>query len=651
MLNAPSYFASVRGRIRLRLRKAAFFLALMGGLGGLAPISVSPANALDIFGFKLFEPATDEAIPVVDPINYSVTLTIQGQSDDSELRTRLELASALIRSQDKPVSGSVGLISRANSDFEQLLGALFEDARYGGLVTIKLAGRGLADLPPDSDLSAFAPVPVEITVTPGPQFTFGTVRIASSNEANLEPAAFGLTTGATAGSETILNAETKIVEALRQQGRPLAKVTGRNVVADHDVNQLDVVLEVSPGPIAAFGGISVEGTNEVDQDFVAYMAGISPGRTYHPDELLAAERRLKALKTFSSVTVRGADRLDADGSVPVAVNVAERKFRYLGLGATFSSTEGGGLEAYWGHRNLFGRAEKLRIEGSIAGLGDTTRIGDLTYRGALLFEKPGVFGRATTFKSQLAFAQENLDAYRRFSVTSKASLTYERTERQTFSGSLDVEYARMTDVFATNLNTLTIAVPLEFVYDARDDKLDPKSGFRLLAHLAPAYEAYQGNSFVTIRGEASAYRALDEAKRFVVAGRLAAGSIVGSTLSGIPANRRFYAGGGGSVRGYSYQGVGPKNAAGSPTGGKSFFEASAELRINVSDKIGIVPFIDAGAVSSGSAFNNARIRTGAGIGLRYATPFGPLRIDFAIPLDRDPTDPKYGIYAGIGQAF
>jgi len=651
MLNAPSCFAQVRGWFRLRLQKAALFIVLAGLTTATAIFAPTSAKAIEIFGLKLFEPAADEGVTVVDPLNYTVTLNIEGEGGDEGLRTRLEGASELIQSKEKPVSGSVGLISRSNSDFEQLLGALYEDARYGGVVRVRVAGRPLEDLPPDTDLTSFEPVPVEITVVPGPQFTFGTVRLEGGEGADLDPVTFGLIEGFPARSTTILDAENKIVDTLRRQGRPLAEVSDRDIVANHSAGMLDVVLFVSPGPIAAFGGTSVEGASKVDSGFVAYMAGISPGKTYHPDELEASERRLKSLETFSSVTVRGADELDESGAVPVQVSVVERKFRYIGLGATFSSTEGGGLEAYWGHRNLFGRAEKLRVEGSVAGLGDTTRFGDLTYRGALLFEKPGVLGRATTFKSQLAIAQEDLDAYRRFSVIGKAGLTYDRTKRQTFSAGIDVEYARITDGFAANRKTLTTALPLEFVFDARDDKLDPKSGFRLLTHVAPAYEAYQGNAFVTVRGEASAYRALDEAKRFVVAGRLAGGSIIGSPLSGIPANRRFYAGGGGSVRGYSYQGVGPKNAAGNPTGGKSYFEASAELRINVTEKIGIVPFIDAGAVSAGSAFENARIRTGAGIGLRYATPFGPLRVDVAVPLNRDPTDPKYGIYAGIGQAF
>ena len=137
----------------------------------------------------------------------------------------------------------------------------------------------------------------------------------------------------------------------------------------------------------------------------------------------------------------------------------------------------------------------------------------------------------------------------------------------------------------------------------------------------------------------------------MVAGRIAGGSILGADLTDVPANRRFYSGGGGSVRGYAYQGIGPKDINDDPIGGLSYMEANAELRIGVTDKIGIVPFIDVGAVSTGSALENSDFQAGAGVGLRYKTPFGPLRVDFAVPLNPGPGDPDYGIYAGIGQAF
>jgi translocation and assembly module TamA len=142
-----------------------------------------------------------------------------------------------------------------------------------------------------------------------------------------------------------------------------------------------------------------------------------------------------------------------------------------------------------------------------------------------------------------------------------------------------------------------------------------------------------------------------DSNRFVLAGRVAGGSILGAGLSHVPADRRFYAGGGGSVRGYSYQGIGPKDPNDKPTGGLSWFETSAELRIAVTDTIGIVPFVDAGTVSNKQFPEFSDLKVGAGVGLRYLTPFGPLRVDAAVPLNREKGDPRFGIYAGIGQSF
>jgi Outer membrane protein len=648
MENAPTIVRTARGRSRSRGWMAAFaLLALVTGPAALP----GESHALELFGFKLFGAKDDDALPVVDPLTYTVTIDLRGGEGGDVLKDRLLSASGLARGAEKPVSGSVGLISLARSDFEQLLGALYEDARYGGVVDISLAGRPLESLAPDADLKPFEPVPVTISVTPGPQFRFGTVAVVTDEGKAFDPATYGLVSGGTAGSDTILVAEGKVVDALRALGHPLAKVTSRDVVADHERTELDVTLHVSPGPIAPFGETSVDGASEVDPDFVAYMAGVEEGKTYDPKDLEAATKRLKALDVFSSVTVRGRDTLDANGAVPVDVAVSERKFRYFGAGATFSSTDGGGLEAYWGHRNLFGRAEKLRVEGAVSRLGNTGQYQDLTYRGALLFEKPGVLGPASKFSSRLVVAQENPDAYRRFSINAFAGVSRELSDRDTVSVGVDVEYARLTDAFVTNRKTLTVALPIEYVRDARDDRLNPTSGYRFLIAAEPTIETINSETFLKVRGELSAYRALDEAKRFVLAGRVAGGAIVGSDLAGVPANRRFYAGGGGSVRGYGYQGIGPRDVNGKPTGGLSHFEASAEVRINVTENVGVVPFIDVGMVGSDYGFDDARLKAGAGIGLRYNTPFGPLRVDFALPLDREPGDPKYGIYAGVGQAF
>lgn len=646
MRNASARWIEARGRWRLRSRAAALILAPM-----LAFALAGPASAIEILGFKLFENKADEETPIVDPLSYTVSLELVDGGEDGGLRDRLEAASALVSGAGKPVSGSVGLVSRASSDFEQLLAVLYEDARYGGIVRIVLDGRPLKDLPPDADLSASGPVTVQIVVTPGRQFHFRNIRIDSDDGVYRDPQSYGLVTGEVAGSMAILSAEEALVGELKNSGHPLAEVTDRDVVADHASAAIDLVLSLAPGPMAPFGETSVEGATEVDPAFVREMTGIVAGETYDPGQMKAAANRLRSLDVFSSVTVRGRDQLDENGSLPVDVTVSERKHRFIGAGATFSSTDGGGLEAYWGHRNLFGRAEKLRVEGSVSGLGETGAAKDLTYRGALLFEKPGIFGPASKFSSRLSVAQENPDAYRRFSVAGFAGISRELNDKQTVSAGLDVEYAKLADSFSANLETLTVALPIEFVHDARDNRLNPAAGYRLVAGVEPAWETLGSNVFVKVRGEASVYRALDEARRLIVAARLAGGSIIGSDLAGVPANRRFYAGGGGSVRGYGYQGIGPRDALGRPTGGRSMLEGSLEARIGVSENVGIVPFIDAGMVSADSYLAGAQLRLGTGVGIRYATPFGPLRLDVAVPLNKGPLDPDYGVYAGIGQAF
>jgi len=192
---------------------------------------------------------------------------------------------------------------------------------------------------------------------------------------------------------------------------------------------------------------------------------------------------------------------------------------------------------------------------------------------------------------------------------------------------------------------------LQYVYDNRDNRLNPTSGFRVLAYAEPSYDIMSGAAFLKLKGEGAAYQSLDTASKFVLAERVVLGSIVGTSLEHVPADRRFYSGGGGSVRGYAYQGIGPKDIDNQPIGGLSFFETSVEMRIALTDTIGIVPFVDAGTVSTKSTPDFSDMKVGAGVGLRYITPFGPLRIDAALPLNRDRGDPRFGIYAGIGQAF
>lgn len=627
-------------------RAQALRLALSVLLVSTTALATMPrADAFEIFGFKFFE-SEEDVEDIADPLAYSVTLELS--VEDEDLKERLENASALVQDVERPVSGSLGLMAKARGDREQLVAALYANARYDGVVEIEIAGRALDALPPDAEFGT-GPVPVTIRITPGNVFTLGDIALRG-DAGGLAAAEFGLVPGGNAGSDAILKAEAAIVRRLKEEGRPLARVTGRNVVADHATSTLDVTLTVAAGPVAGYGTTTVDGTELVDNEFAAYMAGLERGRQYSPEEIDQSRERLLDLGVFSSVTFREGPDLDGEGNLPIGIEVSERKMRYYGLGATFSNTEGLGLEGYWGHRNLFGRAEKLRIEGSVGRIGEAAGFGDMNYNAAILFEKPGLIGPDSKFFANLRGVNEHPDAYDRFSVKADAGVSYKLTKTQTVAASLAVDYSKITDTFGEK-RYLIVSTPLQYEFDNRDNRLDPKRGFRAVAFAEPSYDTLNGAVFLKTRGEVSAYRAIDEAQRFVLAARVVAGSIVGASLEDIPADRRFYSGGGGSVRGYAYQGIGPKDINGKPTGGRSFAETSLEMRIAVNETFGIVPFIDAGSVSEGQFPDLAGFKAGAGIGIRYLTPFGPLRVDAAIPLNPGPGDPSFGIYAGVGQAF
>lgn len=620
-------------------------LAALLALEAAALASAPPAHAFRLLGMTFFESRQDNE-PVIDPVTYTATLA--APDADRRLLRKLRAASGLLAGQKKPVSGAAGLIAKARNDREILIATLYEEARYDAVVDIAIGGRPLDAIPPDVAFDAKTPVPITITVHPGGVYVLGTVTLAGG-AAGFDPARYGLVRGGAAGSATVLKAERDIVLALKKAGHPFARVSDRQIVADHATRSLDVRLTVSTGPVAAFGDLRVTGTKAVNKDFVAYMADIRRGRTYSPEAVADARDRLLALDVFDSVRISTADRLAADGSLPVDIDVSDRKPHFIGAGATVSNIDGAGIEGYWGDRNLFGKAERLRLDGSVAGIGARS-MSNLDYDAKLLFTKPGVLGPESKFTANLTMAFDHPDAYDKFSVGGGVGLSYQIDKRQTVSGGVDLTWSRVDDAYG-RARHLILDTPLEYAFDSRDNKLDPTKGFRIVLDAEPDHDFLNQASYLRLKGEVAAYRALDAKDRIIVAGRLAAGSILGAGLPDIVADKRYYAGGGGSVRGYAFQGIGPKDATGMPTGGRAFVETSLELRLKATDQVGIVPFIDGGSVTASQVPTFSDMRFGAGIGLRYRTGFGPLRVDAAVPLNRRPGDSTFGLYAGIGQAF
>ncbi|UDF27993.1 UNVERIFIED_ORG: autotransporter assembly complex protein TamA [Roseateles sp. XES5] len=611
------------------------------------PLTAQPASAFEIFGMKFFEDK-EETTAVIDPVTY--TLTLDPGTDDGDLVKAIENTAHLKQDEDKPVSGDLGLVIKARDDRDRILAALYENARYGAVVNVSVNGQDLDSLPPNPEFNQNGPIPVTISVQPGPVFTFGEVAFSGDAEGR-NPADYGLVPGGRADSTLILKAGEKVVVDLKAEGRPLARLTDRNATADHKTQTVDVVIAAEGGPVAPVGEVGVTGTKAVDPVFVQRYSRINAGQPYSPEALNKAAERLRTLGVFSSVTIREAGKLAPDGSLPMTIEVSEGKHRYFGVGAQVSNTDGLGLQGYWGHRNLFGQAESLRVEGAINRIGEANDLGELDYSSAILFSKPGAFGPATTFNASVKASIVDPDAYKAFTITGAAGVSVELSDQDTVSGGAELMWSNVEDAFGKN-KYLTASIPIEYVRDTRDNKLNPTEGYRFMINAKPSYENYRGTFFSSFEGAITGYQALGAEDRFVLAGKLAAGTIIGGDqLSDIPATRRFFLGGGGTVRGYSYQQISPRNGAQQLLGGRSYVAASAEARIGITETIGLVPFIDVGTVSTDEVPDFKDIRAGAGIGVRYATPFGPLRLDVAVPLNKYPGGTSFGVYAGIGQSF
>lgn len=558
-------------------------------------------------------------------------------------------ASNLHALRREPPSGMVGLLARARADVARITAALYREALYAGEVTIYVDGRPIQSISPFDEIKA-RPVPVRVEVTTGEPFTFGAISAAPLPPGeNLRDT--GLVTGRPASSDAIVAAETQIGNSWRRLGHPLARVTQRDIIANHESLTLDVDLDVEVGPSANFGRVTVVGDEGVNHRLIERRAGIKPGTTYSSDITARAERRLRDLGPFESVRVITGDSLDPDGTVPVTIDVSERKRRVIGFGVKYDNVDGLGANVYWMHRNLFGGAEQLRFDASLSQNLEDAWGGEPDYRLAGRFWKPAVIGPMTDFTFMAEAFRQTTDAYQVTAQGVEAGLTQEFSN--TLSGGLvfDLEYARVDNAIQTRNEYFLATLTGTLDWDRRDNRLNPTKGFRNFFTAAPAYNFDQNEFFATFLNDFSIYQAIDADRRFVLAGRVQGGVVTVDDIRDVAPYRRLYAGGPSTVRGYAYQSLAPRNDKGDIVGGKSLLAASAELRYRINSSLGVAAFVDAGNAFADYTPELDKLKVGVGAGVRYLTPVGPLRVDLAFPVQPNKDDSWVALYVGLGQSF
>ena len=551
------------------------------------------------------------------------------------LNTLRDISDA-VELQERPPATITLLRRRGERDAPEFLQALRAEGYYAAEVDVRIN-------------DTVSPVLLTFLIELGPRFRFGELSVRLAEEAEPpafelpEPPELGLKEGERAYTRTVLEAERRLLTRFQMRGHPFADVADRQVIADHATNRLDVHFNVAPGPSAVFGPVEFEGLDEVREDFARLQIPWQEGDLFNAARLREAREKLTGTNLFSMARVEPGEHLDAEGRLPVSVYLSERQHRTVRAGVSYRTDEGVGGRLSWEHRNLLRRGERLNI---------SARASEITMALEGGFEKPAYAHPDQTLRARTRVARESPDAFTSTSVSSRVLLERDLTDRLTVGGGLAATYSEIEQLRVTRTHAL-FSLPMFMDWDRRDDALDPTAGGRINWRLAPFHDSRgSGPGFVRSSAALTQYYQAIENSSLVLAGRLALGMAAGADREDIPADERFYAGGGGSIRGFRYQSVGPL-VNDTPTGGSSLLEMSLEARYRISDSLGVVAFAD-----GGNAFKNEfpdfsdTLRWGSGLGARYYTPMGPLRFDVAVPVNRrSGIDDQFQIYISIGHSF
>ncbi len=565
------------------------------------------------------------------PVPY--TVAIEGTGDD-QLAAFLRSVSATAAAADEPAPSRLALRRRALEDESRLARALGGEGYYDARVASRVA---------EADDAA----EVTFTVELGPRYRLAAIDIRVLGEAAgytpPTPSELGLDIGAPAVAQRILDAETALRDRARRAGRAYAELGERRAVIDRDAKTLDATFAIRPGPVVTLGEVTYTGVDGIDEAFVRSRLPWEPGTRYTPELVREARRELVATGLFRAVRVELPDTPPAEGAAPVTIAAEQRLHRTVSAGVRFETDGGPGVSAGWEHRNIFGGAERFQV----------ALDADLLEQSlSASLRTPDFFGRSRSLLVETGVLRQTTDAFDSLAIEASAGIEQRFSEELIGTLGLGLEISEITEDGSTD-NFGLVFVPTTLRFDNTQSPLDPVSGVRARVEYTPFWDVFtQGLFFQRVELGGSTYFELAESPRLVLAVRGRLGSITGAPRDSIPANRRFYAGGGGSVRGIPFQAASPLDDNDDPIGGRSLVEASAELRYNITDTIGVVGFVDAGRAFEASFpdFDEPLV-VGAGLGARYFTPIGPLRFDVAVPVDRRDVDDAFQIYVSLGQAF
>ncbi len=627
----------VQGLSSLLLTAACLAVAVEGRASPLVAIGRTTADSEEAVARA--GAAKDQMVfsksTVKGPFAYKVTFG--GLKGHPELAELLPAISKTVKRLEHPPISHFLLQRRARRDLEIMTRGMHSRGYFDGRVDVTLIG-------------SHPPFEVHFAVEPNQLYRLDqpVLTVIPGEVATMPPdwKRVGLQAGDPAVSARVLAAQEALVTVFKERGYGFAKVVRRRARLDRENKRLMVTFDLEPGEKVRLSGLSLKVTGSANQPFLRQRVPWQSGTGYHPQRVEEARKGLVDTGLFSAVRLKLTEKPDENGLWGLDTELTERKHRTWRVGGGLSTDQGLTLKGGWEHRNFRGSAERVSTD---------VNLGNAENSLSASFEKPDFQQTGQNLTVSIKGDEIEEEAFERTALEVRAGLSRPFGDRGRLSLTLSYRLSRVLELsLGQDVDYSAVSLPVGLKLDRSDDLLDATRGWRFKGEVTPVLEiSGEGASYVRWRNQGRIYRKLHDSPRLVAAARAEVAGTMGAERNEIPADDRFYAGGGGSVRGYAYQLAGPLEDNGMPRGGRSLLTFGTELRLRFTEKIGLVAFVDGGRTYESSYPDTfGEMLYGTGLGARYATPLGPLRLDVAIPLRRrDDVDDAFQVYMSIGQAF
>lgn len=568
----------------------------------------------------------------LNPFSQHPNYQIEGIENDKDIKGYLDKILKERVSEDIDYDEESAEFERAETAREELITADLVKA---------MKAKGYYDAEVTYEDDAAQPLKGSYTVKAGSVYTIETITITPESAAENFDSDL-LQAGQNLEAEAVLEAQSKLYQSIQKDECYFSLDVSHRVLLDKQNKTADLMFNVDIGPKATFGAAVFEGHESVDDEYLHKIVKWKEGDCFRQEKIRATKTALLETGLFVRAESTLPEAPDENGKVPVTLQLKERVHRSLKAGLSYYTDEGAGITLGWEHRNFLGAGEHLETE---------LKVNQITQSLNADFTKPFFLRKDQSLSINSALRTQDTDAFEESAFEIGSSIKRKFNKRLSVNGGVQFSFSEITDETGRETYGL-LSFPFGVSYDSRDNTLDPHKGWYLTGGIEPFYDMLgESDPFNKLEAGARTYIDMADDPDLVLALRANAGSLLGSDTAEIPATERFYAGGGGSVRGYGYQQVGPFEN-GNPSGGRSYVTSSVEARIKFTETIGGVAFVDAGSVSESTAPDLDNLAIGTGVGLRYYTGFGPLRFDVAVPLtQKDDLDQNYQFYISIGQAF